>query len=213
MHGSIPAFSAAGWGKTLVAAILVAGATTRTAGWSTPMPPPVLSVRDHGVVGGLEQLRVAGGGTLYVPKGVWLSPPLNLTSHLTLYLAAGAVLKADPTVFIEGRWPLIAPLPNYGCGHPDRSPPGPDHRWAPFLDGYDLTNLTIGGENGTIDGSGLFWWARHLAEVEVYTRPPLFSCVRCNDIVLEDATFKNSAFWCGRRAGSMCGRAGCWCRC
>ena len=39
-------------------------------------------------------------------------------------------------------------------------------RWAPFLDGYDLTNLTIGGENGTIDGSGAFFWALHDAKQE-----------------------------------------------
>jgi hypothetical protein len=109
--------------------------------------------------------------------------------------------QADVKVFKEGRWPLIAPLPNYGCGHCDRSPqPNPQpsscRRWAPFLDGYDVANLTIGGENGTIDGSGLFWWARHELQTEVYTRPPLFSCVRCTDMLLEDTTFKNSAFWC-----------------
>jgi hypothetical protein len=68
-------------------------------------------------------------------------------------------------------------------------------RWAPFLDGYDLTNLTIGGENGTIDGSGAFFWALHDAKKMTSTRPPLWSCVRCTDMVLEDTTFLNAGFW------------------
>lgn len=105
-------------------------------------------------------------------------------------------------------------MPNYGGrGHPDYNStvnqPFWGHRWAPFLGGYDLTNITIGGENGTIDGSGPFWWARHLAKLEKYTRPPLFSCLRCTDMLLEDATFKNSAFWTiypvlGRRLTARC---------
>ena len=73
-------------------------------------------------------------------------------------------MKADTRVFRENRWPLIAPLPNYGRGHPDyNSSVNPRFwgaRWAPFIDGYNLTNITIGGENGTIDGSGAHWWAR-----------------------------------------------------
>jgi len=155
-----------------------------TLAWSTPMPPPVLSLANHSIVDALAQLEQAGGGTLYIPSGVWSSPPLNLTSHLTVYLAANATLQADPSV----DWPLVAPLPNYGTGHDH---PGP--RWAPFLGGYGITGLIIGGENGTVDGAGGFWWDRK--PTERYTRPSLFECVRCTDVVLEDTTFRNSGFW------------------
>ena len=90
---------------SVLAPALASGASElaplRVAGWSTPMPPPVESVAEHGVVGALARLRAAGGGTMYVPRGVWLSPPLNLTSHLTLYLAAGAILK------VRGRRPQL----------------------------------------------------------------------------------------------------------
>jgi hypothetical protein len=35
-----------------------------------------------------------GGMLLYVPPGVWLTGPFNLTSHMTLFLARGATIKA-----------------------------------------------------------------------------------------------------------------------
>ena len=185
-----------------MAIALLAAALCRAGGaagaWSPPpntaataMPPPVVRVStacDFSCT--LEKLRSSGGGTLFVPPGEWLSPPVNLTSHLTIYLAAGATVKADPRVFRAGKWPLVAPIPTYGRGHDFAGP-----RWAPFLNGYDVQNLTIGGENGTIDGSGAFWWARHIAKLEKYTRPPLFSCLRCTDMLLRDTTFRNSAFW------------------
>lgn len=42
----------------------------------------------------IERLRRRGGTLLYVPSGVYLTESLNLTSHMTLYLARGAVIKA-----------------------------------------------------------------------------------------------------------------------
>ena len=80
------------------------------------------------------------------------------------YLGTLDTEQADTKVFRDGKWPLVAPLPNYGRGHPDYNSsvnkPFWNRRWSPFIDGYNLTNVTIGGENGTIDGSGAFWWAR-----------------------------------------------------
>ena len=38
-------------------------------------------------------------------------------------------------------------------------------------------------------------WAMHSAKMMKYTWPPLWSCVRCTDMLLEDTTFKDSAFW------------------
>eukprot|EP00729_Bicosta_minor_P001922 gene1922-56_t len=156
---------------TAAAAAAAAGNPLDNQWWSpadtgtTPMPDPVVRVsKDCSFSCALAKLAKTGkGGTLYVPRGVWLSPPVNLTSYLTVYLASGAVVKADTKVFRDGKWPLVAPLPNYGRGHPDYNSsvnkPFWNRRWSPFIDGYNLTNVTIGGENGTIDGSGAFWWA------------------------------------------------------
>jgi len=43
----------------------------------------------------IEHLRRPGGTVLFVPPGVYLTESFNLTSHMTLYLAAGAVIKAQ----------------------------------------------------------------------------------------------------------------------
>jgi polygalacturonase len=157
--------------------------------WSTTLPPPVVSVATHGCAGALELLRNTDGGTMFVPSGVHTCGPFNLTSNLFIYLAAGAVLKAEPSAD-AAKWPLLAPLSIYGTGHDD---PGP--RFSPFVGGFDVSNVTIGGENGTIDGSGAFWWAIADAGLERYTRPSLFECVRCTDLTLQDVTFRNSGFW------------------
>jgi len=45
-------------------------------------------------VASVERLRAPGGAELYVPPGVWLTGPFNLTSRMTLFLARGAVIRA-----------------------------------------------------------------------------------------------------------------------
>jgi polygalacturonase len=42
----------------------------------------------------IERRAVPGGAELYVPPGVWLTGPFNLTSRMTLFLARGAVVRA-----------------------------------------------------------------------------------------------------------------------
>lgn len=42
----------------------------------------------------IQHLPRVGGTLLYVPPGVYLTEPFNLTSHMTLFLAAGAVIMA-----------------------------------------------------------------------------------------------------------------------
>ena len=43
-------------------------------------------------VSAISKLRKKGGGQLNVPAGNWLTAPFNLTSHMTLFLAEGAVI-------------------------------------------------------------------------------------------------------------------------
>lgn len=47
----------------------------------------------------IEHLNRTGGTILYIPPGEYLTGPFNLTSHMTLYLARGAVIIA--TVVLE----------------------------------------------------------------------------------------------------------------
>jgi polygalacturonase len=64
--------------------------------------PPVYDLREFGAVGDGRAVNTAafeaavaaiaerGGGRLTVPVGRWLTAPFNLTSRMTLFLAAGA---------------------------------------------------------------------------------------------------------------------------
>ncbi|CAK8538686.1 unnamed protein product [Lathyrus sativus] len=128
-----------------------------------------------------------GGTTLYIPPGVYLTESFNLTSHMTLHLAAGAVIKATQN---SSNWPLIAPLPSYGRG---RERPG--GRYMSFIHGDGLQDVVITGENGTIDGQGDEWWNMWRNKTLQFTRPGLVEFANSKDIIISNVTFKDSPFW------------------
>lgn len=49
----------------------------------------------------IQHLHRRGGTLLYIPPGVYLTESFNLTSHMTLYLARGAVIKATQVPFSQ----------------------------------------------------------------------------------------------------------------
>ena len=91
-----------------------------------------------------------GGAQLFVQAGKWLTGSFNLTSHLTVYLDAGAVILGSQD---SEDWSVISPLPSYGRG---RELPGGRH--CSLIHGYNLTDVVITGNNETIDGQGAVWW-------------------------------------------------------
>lgn len=42
----------------------------------------------------VQAIKARGEGQLNVPPGTWITAPFNLTSHMTLFLAEGAVILA-----------------------------------------------------------------------------------------------------------------------
>ncbi|KAA8528243.1 hypothetical protein F0562_035506 [Nyssa sinensis] len=135
----------------------------------------------------IEHLRRRGGTLLYIPPGVYLTESFNLTSHMTLYLAEGAVIKATQDT---RNWTLIAPLPSYGRG---RERPG--GRYMSFIHGDGLRDVIITGENGTIDGQGDVWWNMWRQGTLQFTRPNLIEFMNSNSIIISNVIFKNSPFW------------------
>lgn len=135
----------------------------------------------------IKHLRRPGGTVLYVPDGVWLTGPFNLTSHMTLFLARGAVIRA---VQDTKHWPVIAPLPSYGRG---RELPG--GRYMSFIHGDGLTDVIITGENGTIDGQGAVWWNMWRQRTLQFTRPNLVELMHSSDIIISNVVFQDSPFW------------------
>lgn len=54
----------------------------------------------------IEQKKSRGGTQLYIPSGVWLTGSFNLTSHMTLFLARDAVIRATQVPIL----PLLSSL-------------------------------------------------------------------------------------------------------
>ena len=84
--------------------VLLALAGLLASGWAATTPRAWFSVRDYGAVGDGQHLDTAGlnaaiaacaragGGTVYVPPGAYLTGTVTLQSHVTLELDAGATL-------------------------------------------------------------------------------------------------------------------------
>ncbi len=87
---------------------------------------------------GPRRVRNAGGGTVQIPPGSYLSKPIFLHSSTTVKLDAGAVLQAtDETAdFVN----------------PERT-----NSFIAFVNGRDIHDVAIVGP-GTIDGAGAKWW-------------------------------------------------------
>nr|CAB3460590.1 unnamed protein product [Digitaria exilis] len=136
----------------------------------------------------IERRRGARGGSLlYVPPGVWLTGPFNLTSHMTLFLARGAVIRATQDT---SSWPLIDPLPSYGRG---RELPG--GRYMSLIHGNGLQDVFITGENGTIDGQGSVWWDMWKRRTLPFTRPHLLELMYSTGVIVSNVVFQDSPFW------------------
>ncbi|KFK28938.1 hypothetical protein AALP_AA7G068200 [Arabis alpina] len=135
----------------------------------------------------IQHLKRRGGTVLYIPPGVFLTESFNLTSHMTLYLARGAVIRAVQDTW---NWPLIDPLPSYGRG---RELPG--GRYMSFIHGDGLRDVVITGQNGTIDGQGEVWWNLWRSRTLKFTRPNLIEFKNSKEIIISNVIFQNSPFW------------------
>lgn len=151
------------------------------------------NVLDYGAIGdgqtldtaalqaAIEACSRAGGGTVYVPAGQYVTGSLFLKSHITLYLEAGSTLLGSQNVAdyppVESRWEGVS-----------------RKTYAPLIGGDDLTHIAIVGR-GTIDGRGAFWWKLNDARAIDYPRPRLISFLRCTNVIIEGITCTTSPSW------------------
>ena len=85
----------------------------------------------------------AGGGTVLVPRGLWLTGPIALQSNVNLHLATGALVQFTAD---RRQYPLIKTTWEGEEAVRSQAP----------ISGVDLTNIAITG-NGTFDGNGDAW--------------------------------------------------------
>lgn len=122
-----------------------------------------------------------GGGTIYVPAGIYLIGPIHLKSNMTLYIESGAVLKfsqdIDDYQTVYTRWE------------------GEEGEvYSPLIYGKGVENVSIVGF-GTIDGQGMVWWKLHKERKLRYPRPRTISFYKSRNITIDGIRIVNSPSW------------------
>jgi polygalacturonase len=169
------------------------------------------NVRDYGAVGdgqhkdtaafakAVAAARKAGGGTILVPPGLYLTGAIELQSHTTLEIESGATLLGSPD---PADYPLREDA--WGIGRQEISS---------LIYAEKAEDVTIRG-HGTIDGQGQHWWRRmgwpsrlkvardqrtpeELAQLALLAngRPQLIRLVGCKLVRVEGLHLINSGSW------------------
>lgn len=152
----------------------------------------------------VEAAVAAGGGTVYVPPGRYLTGTVYLQSNVTFHLEAGAVLlgSTDLKDYPENPAPVPADTLEFRRSqhvYPSRLEFG---RYS-LIYAAGQQNVAVVGR-GVIDGQGDHpnfskkeLVARGLTRDEAhFRRPYALGFVRCSNVRVRDVTFRNLAFWC-----------------
>jgi polygalacturonase len=94
----------------------------------------------------IDACAQAGGGTVYVPPGIYLTGGIVLRSNVTLYLEGGSTLLGSTS---------MADYPSQGGGH--GRPRNVNLSGPHLVFAYRAVNVGISGR-GTIDGNGPAFW-------------------------------------------------------
>lgn len=124
----------------------------------------------------IDAASAAGGGTVVIPTGTFLSGPLTMKSNINLNLSCGTTLRMLP----------YGPYPGSGS-EGDRTP---------LINCNGINNVEISGW-GTIDGQGQGWWAAYLASkadpnIPDVGRPTVIGLTGCNYIEISGITILNA---------------------
>ncbi|MEI6945784.1 glycosyl hydrolase family 28 protein [Paraflavisolibacter sp. H34] len=137
----------------------------------------------------IDECAQAGGGTLVVPKGVFLSGSLFLKKGVHIDMEEGAVLKGSTDI---NDYPKI-----------NTRIEGHFEPWrAALINGDGVDGLRITGK-GTLDGSGKPFWLEFYRRRDAngkttnldVERPRLTFIQNSKDVKISGITFLNSGFW------------------
>lgn len=146
----------------------------------------VFSVRDSGATGdgvtldtkaiqdALDRCGKAGGGTVVIPKGTYLSGAVFVKSRTTLLIEEGAVLKGSEE---KKDYPVI-----------DSRFMGTEQKChASLINVIDENDITITGK-GIVAGSGI-------GGAGSPTGPRVIEFIRCRNILIENIKVTNTGRW------------------
>jgi polygalacturonase len=131
----------------------------------------------------IDDCAKAGGGTVQLSGGVFVSGPIVLKSNVTLDLAKGTTLLGSPD---HADYPKKTEFRAPGT--------------QSLVSATNAENIAITG-SGTIDGNGESWWEEarktHNAGVvgAVDFRPRLVVFDHCKHVRIEGVTIQNSPSW------------------
>ena len=118
----------------------------------------------------------AGGGTVYLPPGIFLSGTIYFKSGVMLRLAAGCTLLGSTD--LKDYPPTVPAFRSYTDNYTDKS----------LIYGENVENVAITGL-GTIDGQGASF------EGPYKVRPYMIRFVQCRHVTVKDVTIKDSPMW------------------
>ncbi len=169
----------------LALAVMLAQKTSPLSAQSIPLPvipAATFNITNYGAVGdgrtlntaaiqkAVDACAAAGGGTVAVSAGNYLTGPFTLASSLNFHLDKNARLLLSDNL---ATYPV---------------------RGARYQNGISATrahDLEISGE-GVIDGQGAKWWAEFRANSAMTHRPNLLSFSDCSNVAVLGITLTNS---------------------
>jgi unsaturated rhamnogalacturonyl hydrolase len=161
----------------------------------------------------IEECVAAGGGSVIVPAGEYLTGPIHLKSNVELHLEGGATLKfkTDPSAYLPTVFTRFEGMECYN--------------YSPLIYAFEQENIAITGE-GVLDGqaSDDNWWpmkgrrdgtnnqnvararlAQQVADnVPVadrvygdgdFLRPSFIQPYRCRNVLIEGVRIRRSPMW------------------
>ena len=132
----------------------------------------------------IDAATAAGGGTVYVPPGNYLSGSIQFKSNVRFHVEAGALITGSPR-----REDYTSRVAMQGEGFPMRG--------ACLIHAEDAVNVTLSGR-GRIHGNGLAFCKKNELGVNVIAdwRPGrMLRFIRCNNLLIEDITLSDSPGW------------------
>ena len=181
MRGRPRCLLLAGWAWLALAKIIQGGAIYNPKDFGAKGNGIALDT--HAIQQAIDRCAASGGGIVQIPVGTYLTAPILLKSNITLQLDKGAVLigtsdPADYPVTGENVWQGVM-----------------QKRPQALLSATGQSHVRISGE-GMVYGSGAPWWKiaqeRKKAHQEDPPRPWLVQFTRCQDVLVEGVTLKDS---------------------
>ncbi|MBI5393975.1 MAG: glycoside hydrolase [Verrucomicrobia bacterium] len=129
----------------------------------------------------IDACAAAGGGTVVLAGGKFLSGTIHLRSHVTLEVAAGATLLGSTNI---SHYPDNIPaIRSYTDNYVKQS----------LIAGENLENIGLVGR-GLIDGQGRSFKMKDRSR-PYENRPYLIRLVNCRDVLVEGLRLQHSAMW------------------